>query len=235
MKYISYSLWGDSRLYCENAIINVELAKKHYPDWTCRFYISKNCPALPIIQKMDCQTIVMDSAEGVYRKDDKWVYNTSLANMFWRYYILDELKEEDVVLFRDCDSHLSQRESIPVNMWLASKHACIRFIENEAQGISFLMGGLWGIKYGYLQGIEESISEWVEIYKTFNHPWAFVDLTYHNQILAPLLYDKIMSFGYKQEYSLPECKEENRIGHVMNSEWRDEIFDPLKYERENEQ
>ena len=45
-RIISYSLWGDSKFYCQGAIDNVGLAQIYYPDWVCRFYVAKDCPAI---------------------------------------------------------------------------------------------------------------------------------------------------------------------------------------------
>ena len=50
MKLITFSLWGQNPKYLIGAIRNAELAKKIYPDWTCRFYVAKSVPSQIILQ-----------------------------------------------------------------------------------------------------------------------------------------------------------------------------------------
>lgn len=230
---ISYSLWGNSSLYIEGMIKNVELAKILYPTWTVLIYVAENCPAIPILKEMECELRIMPSSEGVDRENKEWKKHPSHINMFWRYYILDELEEGDVVLFRDADSYLSEREIEPVKKWLSSNKICMRFIENEAQLISFFMGGMWGIKGGVLKGIEESIKEWIELFETFNHDGIFIDLCYHNYVLSHQLKSSIMTFGYKQEFPLPELKDgKYPIGYVQKGHLRNIEFNEKKFRLE---
>ena len=41
---ISFSLFGNSPKYCENAIINAKISSEIYPYWTCRFYCADDVP-----------------------------------------------------------------------------------------------------------------------------------------------------------------------------------------------
>ena len=41
-KIISFSLFGDAPMYWQGAILNIELCKRYYPDWICRFYIDRD-------------------------------------------------------------------------------------------------------------------------------------------------------------------------------------------------
>jgi len=112
MNVISFSLWGDDKLYCQGAIDNIELAKIHYPDWECRFYVEETCPALPTLRELDCDIILMgdDPDEGYYShaidrtKDPKeWHWDFGNTGMLWRFYAIDD-PNVDTVIFRDCDS-----------------------------------------------------------------------------------------------------------------------------------
>ena len=40
---IAYSLWGDHPMYWKGALRNIELAKKYFPRWICRFYVDDSC------------------------------------------------------------------------------------------------------------------------------------------------------------------------------------------------
>jgi hypothetical protein len=73
-KVIAFSLWGNNPIYTIGAIENKELAKKHYPDWTCRYYIGKstNCEIVEQLKDVNTEIILMDS-------DGDW------TGMFWRF------------------------------------------------------------------------------------------------------------------------------------------------------
>lgn len=43
---IAFSLFGANPRYCETSILNTELAKQVYPEWTCRFYVDDTVPVL---------------------------------------------------------------------------------------------------------------------------------------------------------------------------------------------
>jgi len=228
-RYISFSLWGDSRLYCQGAIDNIKLAKEVYPDFTCRFYVAEDCPALADLRNLDCEIVVMPKQKGIDRENKDWTWQFEHIGMFWRYLIIDELVDGDIALFRDCDSRVSKRESDIVYKWIDSDKIALVFAENAAHRNSFTMSGMFSIKGGILIGIKESIYKWIERYKEFNHPWIFVDLEYNSNILAPLIGQHTLYYGYGFNNSLPPLKDgEKFIGEVINGEWRNEKYIPVR-------
>ena len=44
-RVFSFSLWGNSELYCCGAMVNLRLARIFFPGWVCRFYVSDDVPA----------------------------------------------------------------------------------------------------------------------------------------------------------------------------------------------
>lgn len=228
-KYISFSLWGNSRLYCEGAIENIECAKKWYPDFVCRFYVASNCPALPILRTLDCEVVEMPPIKGIDRTSEAWVWQKDHIAMFWRYFIIDELGEGDVVLFRDCDSRVSERESKVVYRWLErGNEVALIFAENESHHNSWAMGGMWGIVGGVLTNIHDSIHSWIYRYNEMSHPWIFVDLEYNTNVIGPMIDTYTLKYGHGFSRALPELKEGERfIGDVYEPQWREEEFDPV--------
>ena len=233
-KIISYSLWGDSRLYNQGMIENVKLLPDIYPDWEIWIYISEDCPAIPILSKMNCKLIKMPSYKGIDRTKSDWQWFFEHNGMFWRYLAIEELEQNDYIIIRDADSRLSKREANVVNHWLTTSYIACRIVENKTHLNSFMMTGMSGFKGGVLTGIKDSIEQWIEYYKTLNHPWIFVDLEYNNNVLAPAIAQHTIGYGYNQPFPLPELKEgEYPVGWVMNESWREEIFDPEKWKKEN--
>ena len=229
-KYISFSLWGSSRLYCEGAIENIACAKKYLPDFICRFYVAEDCPALAVLQQLDCEVVVMPNQKGIDRTNDKWVWQADHVAMFWRYFVIDEMHDGDVVIFRDCDSRISERDKFVIEDWLKRPECVHRIAENDSHHNSFCMGGMWGIKGGELLGVCNAICEWVEYYKNVNHPWIFVDLEFNTNVLAPAIGHKTIGYGHKLEIPLlPLNEDETHIGWVIKEEWRDQKFNPHTY------
>lgn len=223
-KYISFSLFGNSRLYNQGAIENVYAAQKFFPDWICRFYVSKNAPALHVLKKLNCEIVEMPETDGINREKNDWKWQVENAAMFWRNYIIDELKDDDCVIFRDTDSRLSEREVDPTNSWLNSDYTATRIVECQEHLNGFFLGGLWGVKGGAIRGITESIAKWIDFYPQLNHDWIFIDLLYYTNILGPVLKNSTMSFGWNQPFPLPPCKKEETIGWVVDDHLRNEVF-----------
>lgn len=217
-KIISYSLFGDDSLYLDGMIENVLLRPQIYPDWRIRIYIAEDCPAIPVLNTMDCELVLMPPFIGIDRQDKNWTWKIEHTAMFWRYFVIDELELGDCVILRDADSRLSHREANVVNHWLTTSYAVCRIAENEAHFRNgFMMTGMAGFKGGFLTGIRESIEEWVEFYKTLNHPWIFVDLEYNTNILAPIISSQTIGYGFGHPNPLPPLKDgESFIGEVID-------------------
>ena len=60
-KVISFSVYGEDSKYLLGAIKNVDIAKKYYPGWVCRFYCSHELKDLDSLCRKDCEVLVVDS------------------------------------------------------------------------------------------------------------------------------------------------------------------------------
>jgi len=43
-KVICFSLWGNGAKYTRGALANINLQKKHYPEWVNRYYVDDTVP-----------------------------------------------------------------------------------------------------------------------------------------------------------------------------------------------
>jgi len=145
MKLIAFSLWGQNPKYLIGAIRNAELAKKIYPDWTCRFYVAKSVPSQIILQleKFDNVEIVHRSEFGDWR------------GMFWRFLPASE-ENIEVMISRDTDSRLNAREKAAVDCWLESDKKFHIMRDHPAHRFPVL-GGMWGAKKGAIENIDKLI------------------------------------------------------------------------------
>ena len=106
-RYISYSLWGDNKVYTYGMVENVLLARELYPGWTIRVHYNNTVPGHIIkwLSNHDVQLVKHS--------------NTNKAlNSMWRFE--DLFLPDSIVIVRDSDSRLSQREKRMVEEWLAS-------------------------------------------------------------------------------------------------------------------
>lgn len=136
-KILAFSLWGTNPKYTVGAIRNAELAREHYPDWICRFYIGRSSPTETIKQLMDMPNVevVIMGELGDWR------------GMFWRFLPASE-DDVDVFVSRDCDSRISAREAAAVNEWLQSPYLVHSMADHQYHfhPRMGLMGGMFGMK-----------------------------------------------------------------------------------------
>lgn len=140
-KIISFSLWGNKPIYTIGAIRNAELTNEIYSGWVSRFYCGKSVTG-EIINTLksipNCEVILMYN-------DGDW------RGMFWRFYAGLET-QNDVVIFRDCDSRLNQREKFAVDEWLASDKD-FHIMRDHPFHNTAILGGMWGVRNQILDKI----------------------------------------------------------------------------------
>jgi protein O-GlcNAc transferase len=179
-KIISFSLWGDKPLYWVGAKINIELAKKYYPGWICRFYIDENC------DKELIDNIKDDNVEIFLLKNkDNNISNIERFNhsgLYWRFLPLKE--EYDVLIFRDCDSRISEREVIAVDEWLLSDKDYHIMRDHPYHSVPIL-SGMWGCKKDSLNNIDELLLIWSNYQK--KGVYAADDQDFLGQLVYPII------------------------------------------------
>jgi len=134
-RVISYSLWGNNPKYVIGAMENAKQAPEYYPGWDTRFYIGKNTDS-SIVNHL---SRVGSHVDIRMMPDDE----PSWSGMFWRFYPMDE--SDTIFISRDCDSRLSERESLAVHQWLDTDKTYHIMRDHPAHDIEIL-GGMWGAK-----------------------------------------------------------------------------------------
>jgi hypothetical protein len=139
MNYISFSLWGDSPIYNIGAIRNAEQYKTFYPKWKMVLYYNNTVLTETIEKLKTLDVILIDMS------------NIKIYGMFWRF-LAETIDDAEYVIFRDCDSRLSNREKLAVNEWIQSGKSLHIMRDHPAHHIPFgndsigILGGMWGIK-----------------------------------------------------------------------------------------
>ena len=207
-KIISFSLWGTNPVYNIGAIRNVELSKEIYPNWVCRFYYGTSTlnETIEKLKTFDNVELVDMGVEG------DW------TGMFWRFYPSSE-PDVDVVIVRDCDSRLNQREKDAVDEWLISDKGFHIMRDHPAHGTEIL-GGMWGSKKGVVTEMKPLIEEYVK-----GDFWQ-VDQNFLREKIFPLIVNNNIAhdefFGGKP---FPTIREHNQfVGQAFNK--NDEMLYP---------
>ena len=184
-KVISFSLWGNNPKYCIGAIRNAELAPIIYPDWKCRFYVSK------LVDKEIIDNLLNLNCEIVLKQEpEDW------TGMFWRFEAGHD-NECEAVIFRDTDSRLNLREKAAVDEWLNSDITFHIMRDHPAHNFPIL-GGMWGIKPSGQYDLENLLKN----FKKENH--YGIDYNFFISVLYPLIEnDKIVHDEFFEKKSFP--------------------------------
>jgi len=132
-KCISYSLWGDNKVYTYGMVENVLLAKEIYPDWTVRIHYNDTVPST-IIDWFKTQ----DNTEVVHHQGTK----KKASNTLWRF---EDMFTDWTVIIRDSDSRLNIREKAAVDEWLESTKDFHIMRDHEHHLVS-IMAGAFGCR-----------------------------------------------------------------------------------------
>jgi hypothetical protein len=145
-KIIAFSLWGDNPKYTVGLIKNLDLAKEIYPGWICRVYCGKSVPENIIseIEKRDNKELIIMDEQGDWE------------GMFWRFFAAEDA---DIMISRDSDSRLNNREKAAVEQWIKSDKN-FHIMRDHPYHATEILGGMWGVKSPILKNIRNMIKEY---------------------------------------------------------------------------
>jgi protein O-GlcNAc transferase len=181
-KIISFSVWGKNPKYTLPAFINIELARKHYPDWTCRFYVDETVPEDTRMHLAEeAEVILMPKSDGYY-------------GMFWRFLPLDDLSIDRFIV-RDTDSRLNNREADAVREWEESGKIFHLMRDNIHHDPVPICGGMWGATNKFRIDYKGSLRLWLSSnsHRFFNHPrgkYFYMDQIFLADKIWPLVINK---------------------------------------------
>lgn len=153
-KVVSFSLWGNNKLYTLGAVHNSILVPKYFgKDWTARFYIESGFRDFDIIDKL-----IQNDAEIIYKDYDE---NHPILGMTWRFLPACD-PEVEIMLSRDTDSRITQREVDAVQIWLNSD-CNFHVIRDNPGHLTSILGGTWGCRGG-IPDLDKQIEFWKNSY-----------------------------------------------------------------------
>jgi len=134
------SLYGDDPRYTIGALRNAQRLPVVFPGWKLRFYYRDGGVLRQLVDKLR-------ELEADMRDVTKIPGVAALAPMLWRMTALDD-PFVDVLLSRDADSRLTDRDAAEVDAWLSAHGRptfhCIR--DHPSHALFSVNGGLWGAR-----------------------------------------------------------------------------------------
>lgn len=142
-------MFGNLARYCETSIINVDLVKEIYPEWTCRFYVNDTVTDLVKQRLREKGAEVVEVTEA----------QNQLSGLFWRFFAMDDPTVKRF-LIRDADSLVSYREKAAVDAWLNSDK-WFHTMHDSYSHTELILAGMWGGCYGMFENIEQLIRDFI--------------------------------------------------------------------------
>ncbi len=174
---ISFSLFGSDPKYCEPAVINAQMQSDLYPAWVCRFYVDHSVPQ-PVISRLR-----KAGAQVLYVDDEmnRW------PGTMWRFAAYDDPNVKRVI-FRDCDSVISSRESAAVEEWCTTNYD-FHVMRDFGSHCELMLAGLWGVRRGAMPMMRDMISNYL---KASQIDLRFADQYFLRQYVWPYARNSIL-------------------------------------------
>ena len=131
IKAVSYSLYGSDKRYTINALVNIDLCKKFYPDWQIHFYYDDSVPEVIIKEILKNNNCSIIKSRGI---------NHSRA--WWRFLSYDR---SDIFISRDADSHITEREVDAVQEWIESGKS-LHIMRDNVGHNNKIQSGMFGLR-----------------------------------------------------------------------------------------
>lgn len=137
---VSFTLFGDKRVYNVGALRNVDIWNSSEFDVDCRFYVGHSVPKIVVaaLENKGAEVRVVD------RPEDQ-------TATFWRFDALQKCNY-DYILFRDVDSRPFEREFHCIRGWLREGLPNHVIRDHPYHGVPIL-AGLFGVKKEEFQNI----------------------------------------------------------------------------------
>lgn len=175
-KIISFSVYGNKDKYVGGMFENLKRAKIIYPGWRVRIYTETKHPAIRDFKLFGAEIAECGS-------------NDVHSGAFWRFFAAED-PEAELVIFRDSDSRLGNKEKAAVDDWIASGRKAHLMFDHQHHVPAGVMAGMWGVKGGVLPGIKDAII-------AYGQKIAHMDTRFLEQWVYPKIKGSHLVHGYK--------------------------------------
>jgi hypothetical protein len=192
-KIISISVWGKKASYSIGALKNIKIAQELFPDWICRIFVDGTVPTQYVEKMLEFPNVELAQLD-----------NDNLYGMFWRFYSMFQ-NEDDVIISRDSDSRLSEREKRCVDEWLQSDKK-FSIIKDHPRHYDWpMLGGMWGLKGKLNDDIFSQMEKYAQ-----THSYA-VDQVFLKDVVWPLAEKDSFIHGFLETDWMKENRDDNHF------------------------
>lgn len=173
MNIVSFCIYGSNDKYCRGLLENIEIIIKKLENFHIFIYVGDNVPKQWIDKYSEYDKV-------------KLIYTNRIGhdNMINRFLAIDE-DNVDLMIVRDADSRIHDRDLWCINHFIHSNFGAHTIRDHQYHTIQ-IMGGLWGLKKGFLN---KPIRE---LYSLYNSSNTVVNQIQHDQyFLRDILYNLI--------------------------------------------
>lgn len=145
MPSFSFSLYGDRNAYTLGMIENCIIAKELFPSWTIYIYYNESVPTDIIYELASFDNTIMKKIEGDALQ---------ASNTMWRFLPMFEL--DDIVVSRDADSRLNERDVDILKKWMNTEHDF--YISRDSPSHTHcVMAGAFGVRNEILKTFRKNM------------------------------------------------------------------------------
>jgi len=131
-KVFTFGLWGSNPTYNIGAIKNAEIINNIFPNFECWFYIHQESVPEKTINNLKLF------------KNTKIILKSGKISYLWRYEAIDE-DDVEIMMPRDTDSRIWEREIYAINEWLKSDKI-FHIMRDHPHHDVRIMAGMFGTK-----------------------------------------------------------------------------------------
>ena len=211
---ISFSLYGKDERYTIGAIKNALLAQEFFPDAQVWFYIGAEVP-IAIKQILDLMTntriIEVDEPEDNFAR-------------LWRYYAFAD-EGADLVMCRDVDARLGQREAVAHAHFKKSLFDA-HIMKDHPKGHNYLISA--GMFSAHTKNLRD-MKDLIDSYRATARDYYMTDQDFLAAVVYPRIKDKVLIHddyynsavegkSEKRNFPIPKINTMCHIGAALNAD-----------------
>jgi hypothetical protein len=210
-------------------IQNIELAKKHFPNWKVYLYVSPDIDMGFLHQISQYSNVVI-----------RWTGKMGTINRIERLFAIDEPQVETMFV-RDADSRIHWKDRWAINDFLKKPRFVAHLIRDNKDHASKILAGLWGIRKSADINIRSLYEEFLKNPKDLFFGEDGMDQSFLGSYLYPIIKSKaLLHFSHnhivlgENGIQFPFVYDDScHCGKVDGPEFVDIIF-PIETEKSNQ-
>lgn len=180
----SFCIYGDLKKYCQGLVENLEMINEHYPDYYIYIYIYDNVPSQYIEQYQKYHNVVLIKSDRYHQ-----------PNMFDRFFLLEDEPTIDIMIVRDTDSRVHQRDRFCIDHFIRSKFLC-HTIRDHGYHHAHIMGGLWGLKRNNFVQLKLLYKQYEKEQQNPNYLQYRYDMNFLSSYFYKYIYDSLIVYTF---------------------------------------